>query len=164
MPDGPANSQMPQGSEQATVWDAEGFIELAHRALAERSFPTGRYVNGRVVSVLRSPMLGNASGVAVGFSTIPPGASTEAHHHVAEEIAYIMSGTGYVEIGDERFDLGPGSVIFTPSDSVHRTTATGSEPLVSVWVYSPSGSELRWLTEDEVVDERPATVSGAEPT
>ena len=101
---------------------------------------------------------------AVGFSTIPPGASTEAHHHVAEEIAYIMSGTGYVEIGDERFDLAPGSVIFTPSDSVHRTTATGSEPLVSVWVYSPSGSELRWLTEDEVVDERPATVSGAEPT
>lgn len=139
------------------MWSAERFVDVAHRALAERSFPTGRHVNGRMVAVVRSPLLDNAKGVALGFSTIPPGASTEAHHHVAEEVAYIMSGTGYVEIGDERFELGPGSVIFTPSGSVHRTTATGTDPLVSVWVYSPSGSELRWLTDDQVPDERPAT-------
>ena len=131
----------------AQVWSSDAFADEAVQALQQHGHLTGRFLNGRVVGVLRSPHIDNATYVAVGFSTIPPGLSTEAHHHVAEEIAYVVSGTGFVEIGDETFTLAPGSVIFTPSEALHRTTATGTVPLVSAWVYSPAGSETRWLTE-----------------
>ena len=143
------------------MWSAEDFRDEALGALRDEEYPNGRLVNGRMVAVLRSPLVGNARDVALGFSTIPPGLSTEAHHHVAEEIAYIVTGTGYVEMDGERFELGPGSVIFTPSNSVHRTTATGTTPLVSAWVYAPSGSELRWLSEEAVPDEAAPVAEGA---
>jgi len=137
------------------VWTLDNLITEARTALEARSHPQGRYVNGRVVSVLRSPEYANAEHVAVGFSAIPPGASTEAHRHVAEEVVTVLSGSGFVRIDGEQFDLAAGSIIFTPSDSLHRTTATGTEPLVCLWVYSPAGSENRWLSDAPVLDEGP---------
>lgn len=128
------------------VWDREVLAAEAEAALAAGGHPSGRFLNGRIVSVMRSPHLSSALDVAVGFSAIPPGRSTEAHNHVAEEIAFIVSGEGYVQIGEDRFEVSPGTTIFTPSDMVHQTTATGSQPLVSTWVYAPAGSELRWLS------------------
>jgi gentisate 1,2-dioxygenase len=131
------------------VWDRASLLAQAVSALEARGHPSGRFVNGRIVSVLRSPHRADAADVALGFSAIPPGLSTEAHDHVAEEIAFVLAGCGYVDIDGERFPLEQGSVVFTPSSAEHRTTATGDQPMICAWVYAPAGSELRWLASSE---------------
>lgn len=138
----------------ACAWNRADLTREAIDALTVEHHPNGRFLNGRVVGVLRSPHIDNAEHVAVGFSALPPGHSSESHHHVAEEIAYVLAGSGYVEIDGIRYPIEPGSLVFTPSEAPHRTASTGNDPLVIAWVYSPAGSETRWLTQtDESTEE-----------
>lgn len=95
--------------------------------------------------VLATPDNGTSHDVAIGLSAIPPGLSTEEHSHPAEEIATVLAGTGTIYIDDVAFEVGPGSVIYTPPNARHRTEVTGDEIYLSWWMYSPAGSESRWL-------------------
>ncbi|HJZ61000.1 MAG TPA: cupin domain-containing protein [Miltoncostaeaceae bacterium] len=63
-------------------------------------------------------------------ATLPAGGATERHHHrVAEEIYFIVEGTGRMELdGDER-DVRPGDAILIPPGAWHRIEATGPGPL-----------------------------------
>jgi len=132
------------------IWNTDELQREMLASLASGGHPTGRFLNGRIVAVLATPTEGTAKDVAVGFSAVPPGASTEEHRHPAEEIASILSGRGVVVIDGVPFDIGPGSVIFTPSNAAHRTTVTGDEPLLSWWMYAPAGSESRWLPSQNI--------------
>ena len=61
---------------------------------------------------------------------LAPGTSTAAHHHpLAEEIYYILEGVGWMTIGDESRDVGPGDAIAIPPESVHTIKNTGNETL-----------------------------------
>ena len=104
-------------------------IEMTE-ALARGSHPTGRFLNGRIVVVLATPDNGTSKDIAIGLSAIPPGLSTEEHSHPAEEIATVLSGN---------------ATIYTPSMVRHRTQVTKDEIYLSWWMYSPAGSESRWL-------------------
>lgn len=54
-----------------------------------------------------------------------PGAKTTAHYHPrAEEIYYILEGTGRMQIGDELRDVGPGDAIAIPPGAIHQITST----------------------------------------
>src|SRR6266481_4567691 len=58
---------------------------------------------------------------------LPPGASTTPHYHpVAEEIYYILEGTGRMTIGDETREVGPGDPIAIPPGTVHTIRNTSS--------------------------------------
>lgn len=107
----------------------------------------GRWVNGRVIGVLASPELDNASQVASGVSIIPAGSSTPWHHHTAEEIAVIVAGSGEIEIGGVVLPVVTGDVVLTPPDVPHQTRASADAALAVFWVYSPAGSEVRWLED-----------------
>jgi quercetin dioxygenase-like cupin family protein len=111
-----------------------------------------RRVNGRLIGLLASKHAGTAEHLAVGLSALPPSLATPWHSHTAEELAIILSGTGQIEIGADRFDVAEGDIVLTPPDADHRTSAGGS-PLVVLWVYAPAGSELRWLADQP--EERP---------
>lgn len=54
-------------------------------------------------------------GIHVG--RIPPGKESFCYHyhHVQEEFVYIIAGRGVAEIGDERFDVGPGDFMAFPA-------------------------------------------------
>lgn len=107
----------------------------------------GRWVNGRVIGVLASPELDNSSQVATGVSIIPAGSSTPWHQHTAEEVAVIVSGSGEIEMGGVVVPVETGDVVLTPPDVPHQTRAAADAALAVFWVYSPAGSEVRWLED-----------------
>lgn len=110
--------------------------------------PIGRWVNGRIVAVLASPELSNATDVAVGVSVLRAGASTPRHQHRAEEVAVILSGQGVIEIGTQQVTVRAGAVVRTPPHVPHLTRAADGQPLQVLWIYAPAGSESRWLQDE----------------
>lgn len=59
------------------------------------------------------------------------GASTEAHAHpVAEELYYVLSGSGRIAVGDEQRDVRPGDGIALPPGTPHQIRNLGPDELV----------------------------------
>jgi quercetin dioxygenase-like cupin family protein len=124
-----------------------GLKEEALRALAEGGYGDGRAFEGRVIGVKTTPAKGNGSGMAVGFAALPADYRTPPHSHASEEVAVILSGRGGVDIDGVVYPVEEGTVLVTPSNSVHATFADEGGPLVVLWFYAPPGSESRWLED-----------------
>jgi mannose-6-phosphate isomerase-like protein (cupin superfamily) len=69
---------------------------------------------------------------------LPPGASTTPHYHPqAEEIYYILSGTGRMRIDAEAASVGPGDAIAIAPGRTHQITNVGDAPLVFLCCCAP---------------------------
>lgn len=61
---------------------------------------------------------------------IHPGETVPAHTHDDEDqVHYVVSGQGFVELDGERTDVSAGSSVLIPLGTEHLITNTGSEPL-----------------------------------
>ena len=61
---------------------------------------------------------------------LPVGAATTPHYHSqTEEIYYILSGSGRMQIGDDQRDVTVGDAIAIPPGAVHTILNTGQEEL-----------------------------------
>jgi transcriptional regulator with XRE-family HTH domain len=67
----------------------------------------------------------------VGAESCPEDALTT---HGGREYGYVSSGTLGVQVGFERYELGPGGSIAFDSTSPHRLWAIGTEPVHAIWV------------------------------
>ena len=66
-----------------------------------------------------------ATKTVFGVTLFPPGARHELHRHPnAEEVEYLVSGSGIAYVGDDAVELGPDEAVFVPQNSttVSRTT------------------------------------------
>jgi oxalate decarboxylase/phosphoglucose isomerase-like protein (cupin superfamily) len=72
-----------------------------------------------------------------------PGQGHERHNHPdADEILYILAGTGEQMVDDgEPFPVRPGHAVFIPTAAFHSTVNTGWEPLSLLAIYAPAGAE-----------------------
>ena len=71
-------------------------------------------------------------------SRYPIRGRVEPHvHDDAEQIYYVISGSGLGQIGDDEYLIGPGDTLFIPPTIVHAVVNTGDEDLVFVVVTSP---------------------------
>jgi mannose-6-phosphate isomerase-like protein (cupin superfamily) len=62
---------------------------------------------------------------------VPPGITTHAHYHrKAEEIYYILTGSGEVVVGEAAESVKPGDGIAIPPGAPHQIRNTGEEDLV----------------------------------
>jgi mannose-6-phosphate isomerase-like protein (cupin superfamily) len=70
---------------------------------------------------------------------LPAGMSTTAHRHpIAEEIYYVLSGQGRMQIDDELREIGPGDAIAIGPGSRHQVTNTGDETLIFLCCCAPA--------------------------
>lgn len=71
-------------------------------------------------------------------ATLPPGEATQEHYHPkAEEIYYILQGSGRLRIGAEERETGVGDAIAIPPGQKHKLWNTGDTPLVLLCCCSP---------------------------
>jgi quercetin dioxygenase-like cupin family protein len=137
----------PDASYAPTSMTFDSLREEALRALAEGGYGDGVAHDGRIVAVKTTPLKGNGSDIVVGTAALPAGYRTPPHTHEAEEVAVILSGSGGVDIDGTVFPVEQGTVLVTPSNSVHATFADENGPLVVLWFYAPPGSEGRWIKQ-----------------
>ena len=134
------------GPQGAPSWNLDELIEEALEGLATGEAGDAKRIDGRALAVKASPMKGNSEHIVVGVAALPPGFSTKAHSHSAEEVAVVLRGRGDVDIDGVSHPVSSGSVLLAPADSVHVTNChPDSEPLVVLWFYAPPGSEARWV-------------------
>jgi mannose-6-phosphate isomerase-like protein (cupin superfamily) len=81
----------------------------------------------------------NIRNQSLAEATLHPGQSTQKHYHPkAEEIYYLLSGTGLMEWEGEKRQAVPGDAIAIPPGSAHQITNNGSEPLVFLCCCAPA--------------------------
>lgn len=67
-----------------------------------------------------------------------PGSEQAVHAHEANEQVYIIvRGCGTMRVGDERREVGPGTMVFTPPGAGHAIRNSGEEPLIYVSATAP---------------------------
>ena len=130
----------------APSWSLDALIEEALAGLEHGEAGDAKRIDGRALAVKASPMKGNSEHIVTGMAALPPGFTTRAHSHAAEEVAVFLRGSGRVDIDGVPHRVEAGTVLVTPSDLVHVTHSDpGEEPLVVLWFYAPPGSEARWV-------------------
>lgn len=69
---------------------------------------------------------------------VAPGQTTQPHYHPqAEEIYYILQGSGRMQIDKECRDIGPGDAIAIPPGAAHQITNTGDATLLFLCCCAP---------------------------
>jgi mannose-6-phosphate isomerase-like protein (cupin superfamily) len=69
------------------------------------------------------------------------GAKHDIHRHPnAEEVEYLMSGSGIAYVGDDAVELGPGEAVFVPQNEYHGFENTSDGEVVMAWYYAGAAS------------------------
>lgn len=114
---------------------AESYSEMTVNQIAEQSpFTTADGSTIRSILDLTNAPVKNQS---LAEASLPPGNATERHYHKdSEELYFILSGAGSMEINGETRKIGPGDAILIPSGDWHQITA-GDEKLTFLCCCSP---------------------------
>jgi oxalate decarboxylase/phosphoglucose isomerase-like protein (cupin superfamily) len=100
------------------------------------------------LSLTVGPEVNDAKLFSGGVVDLPPGQGHTRHNHPgAEEIIFVISGTGEQMVEDDNGSpvvrkVGPGCTIYVPESRFHSTTNTGDGPMQLFVVYSPAGPEV----------------------
>ncbi len=111
------------------------------------------------LSVVLGPTVNGARQFSAAVVTVPPGQGHDRHNHPgAEEIIYILEGTGAQMVEDEAGiahteQVRPGACVFIPESRFHATHNTGAQDMKIFVVYSPTGPEeaLRSLPDFRLI-------------
>jgi quercetin dioxygenase-like cupin family protein len=89
--------------------------------------------------------------VAIGDAHIPPhGPGPGRHVHTREDEAiYVVSGVLTVEVGQQRFEAGPESLVWLPRGIPHIFANLSDDPVWTVGVMTPSGLEGLFLEQSD---------------
>ena len=93
-----------------------------------------------------------ASKTVFGVTFFPPGARHELHRHpYAEEVEYLVSGSGTAYVGDDAIELGEGEAVFVPQNAYHGFENTSDADVVMAWYYAGAASleDAGFVTKDE---------------
>jgi oxalate decarboxylase/phosphoglucose isomerase-like protein (cupin superfamily) len=94
------------------------------------------------------PEVNGAMRFSGGVVDVKPGQGHARHNHPgAEEIIFVISGTGEQMVEDENGtpvtrNVGPGTTVYVPESRYHSTLNTGEGPMQLFVVYAPAGPEL----------------------
>ena len=96
--------------------------------------------NAGSILIKVDPSRGSKS-IALGTQQVPISAGIRVHqHHEADEVLFVLEGSGVGILGDERIPIEKGSAIYVPRDAWHGVENPESE-LLLLWVVAPPGLE-----------------------
>jgi len=75
------------------------------------------------------------------LSKFGPGGGSPLHHHTYNHAFYFLTGVGTVRIGDQFWDVKPGTFVKVPAHEQHSVTNTGDEDLDFLVIYDPPNSD-----------------------
>lgn len=104
-------------------------------------------LDGSTVRELMHPAVHGNRAQSLAEAVVRPGARTRRHRHRrTEELYHFLAGEGRMELGDQRFDVGPGDTVHIPPGTPHALHNTGTEALrllcCSAPPYSDEDTEL----------------------
>jgi mannose-6-phosphate isomerase-like protein (cupin superfamily) len=98
---------------------------------------------------------GGSSDLVMGTEDIPPGEAIPPHRHlVADEIVFIHRGSGAVELGDQRREVGEGATVYIPKNVRITLRNTGTMPMSIVFTFSKPGFE-ELMRDNSVLEGQP---------
>ncbi len=111
------------------------------------------------LSVVLGPQVNGAQNFSAAVVTVPPGQGHSRHNHPgAEEIIFILEGTGAQMVEDDTGmphteQVKAGCCVFIPESRFHSTLNTGTTDMKIFVVYSPIGPEqaLRSLPDFRII-------------
>lgn len=75
------------------------------------------------------------SGSALGCSSFAPHTATAMLSHETEELAYVLSGQGELQMDGGSVAFGPDSALYIPAGVWHAVVNTGDEPVSMVFAF-----------------------------
>jgi len=82
-----------------------------------------------------------STNTVFGVTFFPPGAKHDIHRHPnAEEVEFLVSGSGIAYVGDDAVELGPGEAVFVPQNEYHGFENTSNGEVVMAWYYAGAAS------------------------
>ena len=76
-----------------------------------------------------------------------PGMDLRPHVHDFDQIAMIVSGSANYQVGEERNEMGPGSIVLIPAGIEHYIEPIGDEVVQNIDVFAPARDDLIHLLE-----------------
>ena len=87
--------------------------------------------------ILTGSKLDKSNKNMLGYSVFKPGIDTKQKIHVeAEELAYVVSGSGKITVGNQLISFSTGDSIFIPPGVPHGVRNDGSEDVAMVFFFS----------------------------
>jgi mannose-6-phosphate isomerase-like protein (cupin superfamily) len=95
---------------------------------------------GSEVKMLMHPALQELGrDISVIWVTLPPMASTGLHSHPGQaEFEFVASGTGVLEAGGDKIQVGPNMLVLNPPGLQHNVRNTGKETMHLLRLHAPS--------------------------
>jgi mannose-6-phosphate isomerase-like protein (cupin superfamily) len=122
------------------------YAQESHSVAASKSQKPGGYVLERDKDVARNePGTHNGGGETIGYSffsktpnlklvfrkrAFKPGSAIGYHLQREDEIYYVLSGRGMMNVDGKEFEVGPGDAVLTRPGSSHGLKQIGKEDLV----------------------------------
>ncbi len=98
--------------------------------------------NGYAEVILGPDNIDTVHRFSMGRQLLPPGGRVRPHAHTcAEEVLYVLSGTGSAEIEGKTYRMNPGTTLYLGHNRAHTFHNDGTEDLQWVWFFMPGGLE-----------------------
>jgi quercetin dioxygenase-like cupin family protein len=94
---------------------------------------------------LLAPAVTGDKDFYLGRLEATPGAQVPRHAHAgAEEIIFVLSGSGELTVGSEKFPFAAEEALFLPAGQPHAVKFTGEDKAEMVQIFAPAGPEDRY--------------------